>query len=349
MRKFLNIISLLIISSLLKAQTGGTTVYNFLNLPVSARVAAMGNKLYSVYDTKDPSLMIMNPALLHPDMHQGIAFNCVDYFADATFGHINYIHHFKKAGTFNFAFEFLSYGKFDGFDEYGNETGNFSAGDFAIITGYGKELIDSTLSMGMNLKWIFSSYESYFSTGIAADVSFAYYSSKNNLCLTLLATNIGAQIVSYTDLREKLPFDLQLGFSQRLKHAPIRYSLTLHHLYTWNMDYTDPTNPFNEIDVVSGQIKPKTNFQQFTNNLFRHFIVGVEILPSKYFSLQFAYNHNTRQEMKAIERKGFVGFSYGLSLHIYNINVQYARVHNNLASTPNYFTFSTKITNFLKK
>jgi hypothetical protein len=349
MKRHLFIFFIVGCSHLLLAQTGGTTVYNFLNLPVSARVAAMGNKLYSVYDTNDPSLMIMNPALLHPDMHQGIAFNCVDYFMDAAYGHLNYIHHFKKVGTFNFAFEFLSYGTFDGFDSYGNETGKFSAGDFALIAGYGKELVDSTLSMGMNLKWIFSSYESYFSTGIAADVSASYYSAKNNLCLTLLASNIGSQILTYTDVREKLPFDLQLGFSQRLKHAPIRYNITFHHLYTWNMDYRDPTNPFDEMDVVSGGIKQKTTFQQFANNLFRHFIVGVEILPSKYFSLQFAYNHNTRQEMKSIERKGFVGFSYGLSLHIHHINVQYARVHNNLASTPNYFTFSTKITNFLKK
>ena len=102
-------------------------------------------------------------------------------------------------------------------------------------------------------------------------------------------------------------------------------------------------------DATTGSLKKKTNFQQFTNNLFRHFIIGVEIIPIKYFSVHFAYNYNTRQEMKAYARKGFVGFSYGLSLRIYNINVQYARVHNNLASTPNYFTFSTIISKFSKK
>lgn len=349
MKKLLNIFLLFIYIALSQAQTGGNYVYNFLNLPVSARVAAMGNKLYSVYDEKDPSLTIMNPALLTPEMHQGVAFNCVDYFADAVYGHINYIHHFKKAGTFNFAFQFLSYGKFDGYDEYGNETGTFSAGDFAVITGYGKTLIDSTLFMGMNLKWIFSSYENYFSTGLAADVSASYYNAKNNLCLTILATNIGAQIKTYNNVREKLPFDLQLGISQRLKHAPIRYHITLHHLYKWDFSYNDPSNPFVQIDMTIGKSKQGTKIQKFTDNLFRHFIIGVEILPIKYFSLQFAYNHNTRKEMKSLERKGMVGFSYGISLHIHNINVQYARVHNNLASTPNYFTFSTKITNFLKK
>ncbi len=349
MKKHLNLFLLLIYSSLLFAQTGGSTVYNFLNLPVSARVAAMGNKLYSVYDANDPTLMIMNPALLKPEMHQGIAFNCVDYFSDAAYGNINYIHHFKKAGTFNFAFQFLSYGKFDGYDENGISTGTFSAGDFALIAGYGKPLIDSTLSMGMNLKWIFSAYETYFSTGLAADVSATYYNAKKNLCLTLLASNIGAQLVTYSGEREKLPFDLQLGFSQRLAHAPFRYSITLHHLYMWDFTYTDPTDPFATTDVTTDTVISKTNIQQFADNLFRHFIFGVEIIPSKYFSLQFAYNYNTRQEMKAYERKGFVGFSYGVTLHIYHFNIQYARVHNNLASTPNYFTLSTKLTDFIKK
>ncbi|OQA85441.1 MAG: hypothetical protein BWY27_01298 [Bacteroidetes bacterium ADurb.Bin234] len=348
MKKLLLLILVISIHLFGHAQTGGTTVYNFLNLPVSARVAAMGNKLLAIND-QDPSIVTMNPSLLNKNLHHGVAFNCVDYFTDAVFGHLNYIHHFNKAGTFNFAFQFISYGKFDGYDAFGYETGTFTAGDYALTVGYGKELVDSTLSMGMNVKWIFSAYESYFSTGLAADVSASYYNHKKNLCLTLLASNIGSQIVGFTDKYEKIPFDLQLGFSQRLKHAPFRYSITLHHLYTWDMDYFDPSNPFQETDATTGSLKKKTNFQQFTNNLFRHFIIGVEIIPIKYFSVHFAYNYNTRQEMKAYARKGFVGFSYGLSLRIYNINVQYARVHNNLASTPNYFTFSTIISKFSKK
>lgn len=349
MRKQLNIFLILLCSSMLNAQTGGLGVYNFLNLPASARTAAMGGKLYSIYDHNDPSLAITNPALLEPKMHQGIAFQFVDYFSDAAFGHINYIHDFKKVGTFNFAFQFMSYGKFDGYDEMGNETGSFTAGDFALITGYGKELIDSTLYMGVNLKWIFSAYETYFSTGLAADVSATYYNPKKNICLTLLATNIGSQIKTYAGIREKMPFDLQLGLSQRLKHAPFRYNITLHHLYTWDFSYTDLTDPFAERDIESGSIKQKTNVRKFTDNLFRHVIIGIEILPTKYFSLQFAYNYNTRQEMKAYARKGAVGFSYGVSLHLFNFNLQYARAHNNLASTPNYITLSTNITNFLKK
>ncbi len=349
MKKKFNIFLLFIQIALLQAQTGGNYVYNFLNLPVSARITAMGSKLYSVYDENDPSLATMNPALLNPAINQGIAFNFVDYFADAVYGNMNYIHHFEKAGTFNFAFQFLSYGKFNGYDEYGNETGSFLAGDFAIITGYGKPLIDSTLYMGMNLKWIFSAYENYFSTGLAADVSASYYNKKNKLCLTLLASNIGGQIKTYANTREKLPFDLQLGISQQLKHAPVRYHITLHHLYKWDLTYNDPTNPFTQINLMNEQLSKSSKIQKFTDNLFRHFIIGIEILPIKYFSLQLAYNHNTRQEMKSFERKGMIGLSYGISLHIYNINVQYARSHNNLASTPNFITFSTKLTNFLKK
>ena len=91
-----------------RAQTiGGLGVYNFLKLPVSARNAALGGGLYSVQEN-DPALALMNPSMLNPSMHTGIAFNMVDYFSDAMYGNLNYIHHFKQIGTFNFGFNFAS-------------------------------------------------------------------------------------------------------------------------------------------------------------------------------------------------------------------------------------------------
>jgi hypothetical protein len=330
------------------AQTGGDKVYSFLMLPVSARVSSLGGKLISVRDN-NPALAIMNPSMLNPNMSMGASLNLVDYFSNALYGHLNYIHSFKNIGTFDLGLNFATYGSFQGYDIYGNETGKFTASDFAVIMGYGREFVDSMFSLGMNVKWIFSKYENYFSAGLGVDFAASYYSIAKNLSLTLLLGNIGAQFKSYAGNREKIPFEIQLAFSQRLKHIPVRYSITLQHLQKWNLSYKDPTDPFANIDATTGEVIEKNKARQFANNLFRHVILGLEIIPIKYISLQVSYNYNVRQEMRAYEKPGAVGFAYGVGIHVYHFDLYYARSHNNLASVPNQFTLSTNIGAFLKK
>ncbi len=335
--------------SMLFAQTGGKTVFNFLDMPVSARVSALGGRLVSIRENTDYSLPILNPSMLNQQLSTGVAFNCVDYFSDAVYGHFNYMHHFSKVGTFNFAFQFATYGSFVETNEFGEELGTFTAGDYGLIVGYGRELVDSMFSLGMNLKLFFSDYAHYFSSGMAVDFAASYYCLPKNISLTLLLKNIGVQFNPYDAKREKLPFDIQLAFSQRLKHLPVRYNIILHHLYTWKMSYDDPTDPFAVIDAVTNTKVEQGKGRQFFDNMFRHFTFALEILPVKYISIQVAFDYNTRKQMRSYDRKGMVGFSYGLGVHIRNINVYYARSHNNLASTPNHFTFSTQINSFFKK
>lgn len=327
--------------------TGGLGVYNFLKLPVSARNAALGGGLYAVREN-DPALALMNPSLLNPSLHTGTAINIVDYFSDALYGNLNYIHHFKNVGTFNFGFNFVSYGSFEGYDVFGNETGKFSAGDYALLAGYGKEFIDSTFSMGMNIKWIFSKYESYFSAGLGVDLAAAYYSFRHDLALTLLISNFGSQFNSYADTREKLPFEIQLGFSQKLKHLPVRYNITLQRLQRWNLYHYDPSDPFTPIDYSTGDKKPLSTGKKFAENLFRHVVLGLEILPMEYLSFQVSYNYNTRQEMRIYNRRGVAGLAYGVGLHIHHVHLYYARSHGSMASVPNHFTLMTNVQDLVK-
>ena len=329
------------------AQTGGEQVYKFLKLPVSARVSSLGGKLFSVRDN-NPALAIMNPSMLNPSMSMGTSINMVNYFSGTLYGHLNYIHAFKNIGTFDLAFNFANYGSFSGYDIYGNETGKFNVADYAVIMGYGKEFVDSAFSMGMNVKWIFSRYESYFSAGLGVDFTASYYHHPENLSLTLLISNVGVQFKTYAGTREKIPFEIQLGFSQKFKHIPLRYIITMQHLQKWNLQYDDPTDPFANIDPTTGEKAEKPKLRRFGNNLLRHFVFGLEIIPIKYFSLQVSYNYNVRQEMKAYEKPGVIGLAYGAGIHVYHFDLYYARSHNNLASVPNHFTLSTNIGNFLK-
>lgn len=327
---------LLATMSQLKAQTGGRFVYNFLKFNYSSRIMALGSNLVSVHDD-DPALILVNPSYISERHHNNLSLNFTDYFTKSTAIAATYSYTFPKAGSFAFGIYGLNYSSFRGADENGNETGNFSAGDYALVIGWGREL-SPNFSIGANLKTIFSFYESYFSTGLAVDVAGSYYNENKKLSLTLLAKNIGGQLKPYSPGdREMLPFDLQFALSQRLQHVPIRYHITLHSLYRWKMNYYGIDNPFIQIDAISGEPQYPSKVAQFADNLFRHFVFGLEIEPSKYFSIQLAYNHNIHQEMKVLSRKSMAGFSYGIQLNIRGIRVGFSRQHYAVGATPNCF------------
>ena len=329
---------LLLLTGLLpaNAQIGGKFIYNFLNISYSSRLMGLGGNLISVHDN-DPTLLFTNPSYISERQHNALALNYTNYFASTNAISASYSYTFPNAGSFAFGVYGLAYGAFRGADDAGIETGKFNAGDYALIIGWGRQL-SPNFSIGANLKTIFSHYEAYFSSGIAVDIAGSYYNEKHNLSLTLLAKNIGSQIKPYTyGDYEILPFDLQLALSQRLKHVPIRYHISLHSLYRWDMSYYGIDNPFIETDAITGEPQYPSKVAQFADNFFRHFVFGLEIEPSKYFSIQFAYNHNVHQEMRVISRKSMAGFSYGLQLNIKGIHIGFSRQHYAIGATPNCF------------
>lgn len=294
----------------------------------------LGGNLISVHDD-NPTLIFTNPSYISPLHHNKLALNYTDYFTNSNAMSAVYSYTFPKAGSFAFGVQALSYGSFEGTDETGVETGKFTAGDYALVVGWGREL-SPNFSVGANFKTVFSHYGAYFSAGMALDLAGSYFNEDKNLSLTLLAKNIGLQLCAYAPgNRETLPFDLQFAFSQRLKHVPVRYHITLHSLYRWNMNYYGHDNPFMETDAITGELQYPSKVAQFSDNFFRHFVFGIEIEPSKYFSLQFAYNHNIHQEMKVLARKSMAGFSYGFQLNIKGIRFGFSRLHYAVGATPN--------------
>ena len=346
-RIFLFAVMFLAAAVSLHAQTGGNTVFNFLAVPVSGRQAALGGKLLSVLDN-DPTLAISNPSLLSPEGGGSLSLQCVDYFSNAFYGNADYIRAWD-AGTFRFGVHAISYGDFEGYDPYGNGTGEFSAGDVVLTAGIGRPIVPDKISMGMNVKGIFSYYETYFSAGLAVDVAATYYDKEKNFSMSLMASNIGAQFVRYVDEREYLPFDLQLALSRKLEHLPARFHFVFHHLYRWNLRYDDPTDPYLEYDIVTGEAKKASGLERFADNAFRHFVFGLELEPARVLSIQFSYNYGMRREMRLYNRPGATGISYGVCLHVKKFHLQYARVHYNRASIPNFITLSTNLNDLIKK
>ncbi|MCQ2286994.1 MAG: type IX secretion system protein PorQ [Bacteroidales bacterium] len=336
------LLTLLLVSATLFGQSKGSSVYQFLNFSHSARLSALGGNLISLREN-DPTLILYNPSSISPDFHTSLAANFTDYYSTTGYGSMLYSHTFKKAGSFAFGLQCVSYGKFTETDVNGMEQGSFTAGDYALTVGWGRAL-DSSFSIGASLKMIYSGYESYNSLGIAADVAGSYYNSKKQISLTLLVKNIGSQLKPYTTGNfESIPFDIEFAYSQKLQHLPIRYHITLHDLHKWNLAYVGSKDPLLEQDGITGEYKYPSKASQFFDNFFRHFVFGLEIIPSKYFSLQLAYNHQRHQEMKIPQKKTLAGFSYGFCINIHSIQIGFARAHYATGAVPNYFTFSANI------
>lgn len=327
----------------ISAQIGGENVYKLLNFNYSNRVAGLGGGLISVYDS-DPGTIIQNPSYISPDHHNSLAFNFTDYFSNVAYASALYSRTFKKAGSFAFEMRYVGYGKFTETTEIiGEELGEFTAGDYMLTAGWGRRLSEH-FSIGASFKAIYSGYESYNSFGIAVDVAGSYYNEDKRLSLTLLFKNIGTEIKPFTQGNyEKIPFDLQFALSQRFAFLPVRYHISLHSLYRWNMVYKGVDDPLLEVDALTGEPKYPSGFSRFCDNLFRHFIVGIEIEPSKYFSILFSYNHNRHQEMKIPQRNSMAGFSYGFFINIQSIRVGFTRSHYAAGAVPNYITFACNI------
>jgi len=343
MRKNLSfLLFFLFLTKICFAQTGGNYTYKFMDYKFSARLAGLGGTLIAVRDN-DPSLIMHNPSTIAPRFSTSLAVNAVDYFAHTGYVSAMYAQTFNKLGSFAAEMRYAGYGTFIRTDEAGYEQGTFSCNDAGLTLGWGRPL-DSAFSIGANLKLMYSSYEIYSSFGLAVDVAGSYYNEKNDISVAVLFRNIGGELKPFVEGKHNwAPFDIQLAFSQRLKFIPIRYHISLHSLYKWEMGYVGPDDPLLEIDAMTGEPKYPSKFNRGVNNFFRHINFGLEIIPIKYLSLFVSYNHNQNREMRIMQRKTMAGFAYGFMIDIKSIQFGFSRSHYAVGATPNYFTFALNI------
>ena len=173
MMKIQLICLLLMFLAPIAAQRGGESVYSFLQLTNAARVSALGGENVSLSDD-DINLVFHNPALLSSRMDQHMNLNYVNYFAGVNYGYTSYAFDRAGIGTFAGGIHYVNYGTFERIDEYGVPDGNFRASEYALNLIYARSLIDSVLTVGVNVKPLFSIYEQYSSLGLVSDIGVLY-------------------------------------------------------------------------------------------------------------------------------------------------------------------------------
>ena len=314
------------------SQIGGKYTYQFLNLVTSPRQAALGGKVITIYDN-DVNQAHYNPATINEEMDNNLSLNYGSYFKEVTYGTASYAYTYDRhLQTFQAGVNYVNYGNFDGYDENGQATSNFTGSEVALSLGYAYNIPYTDIHIGASAKLISSTLESYHSFGGAIDIGAVFIDEKNDVNWALVIRNIGTQFSSYNGVNEKLPLEIIAGVSQELENVPIRWHLTLENLQQWNIAFVNPAQSQSSLD---GQVTDEK--VSFVNNALRHVIMGVELFPKKSFNLRVGYNFRRAEELRLLEQRNFSGVSLGFGLKMNKLKFNYSYSRYTLAGNTSLF------------
>lgn len=312
-----------------KGQTiGGNTVFNFLQLPHTPQLSALGGVNVS-HTSNDIGLAFNNPALLTPGMHSQMNAVFNNFYSGISTYHLSLGYRHQRLNTnFLWGLNYLNYGSTQETDAAGNILGKFRPVDWVMQLSASRSYLEKW-HYGASLKFISSNYGQYRSNGLAVDIGVQYHDTTHLFSASFIAKNMGAQLKKYdgTDPGD-LPFDLQAGISKRLEKAPFGFSVTAHHLHLFDISYND-TVFNNENGFPNGSSKGFS-----FDKLFRHFVFATTVYIGDKVEITAGYNHLRRKELSIGNGgNGLNGFSLGAALVLDKLQVRYARVNyqNNTA------------------
>jgi hypothetical protein len=297
---------------------GGQRVFSFLDLPTHARVAALGGQMATA-TRPDGSYFLNNPALADSIQNNQLVISLMPYLAAAKYYTLQYGLPIKSTGKWAAGLQYLSYGQFDLTDPAGNVLGTFTANDYALSLTHAHT--EGNFTLGATLKAVGSTIETYSAFGILADFGGIWRHPKQELTIGLVAKNAGYLVRNYGPADAALPFDLQAGVTLKPRYAPIRLTVTAHHLQRFDITYNDPN--LNIRYDLNGNPIPQT--VGLVEKLARHLSIGAEFLISRNVHLLVGYNHQKRQEGKLAMGGIGPGISYGASVQARGFQLTYAR------------------------
>ena len=301
------------------AQTG-ENVYTFLNIPISARQAALGGDAVSIRDY-DVSMAIINPSLMNLDMDQRISVNYASYLADSKIGTLSYAKDIGRGHLIGLNARYMDYGSIPRTDEAGTINGDFSPSDASIGLSYAYQF-EEDWTIGATTNFISSKIDHYTSMAISGTVGITYHVNEHKETFTLVARNFGYQFKTYNGQREMLPFRIDFGYTKILNEFPLALTITAHDLQKFNISQ-DYNNNGQEISKL--------------RKIADHFSIGAELFPEQSFNLRLGYNVKRGNELAVLDQRSFSGLSAGFGVKISSFRFDYAHVRYHNSSNMNLF------------
>ena len=312
-------VSLLLFTTILLAQEG-SNVYPFLNIPVSARQAALGGDAVSVRDY-DVSFAAVNPGLMNLEQDEMISVNYASYLADSKYGTISYVKDLEEGHLVSLSARYMDYGKMPRTDESALIDGEFGAMDASIGLGYAYQF-DEDWTIAGSASFVTSRIDNYTSMAVVGNAGVTYHNRQSNETLALVFRNFGYQFKTYNGLRENVAFRVDLGYTKILDEFPVALTITAHDLQKLNISQ-DYNNNGQEIS--------------WSRKLTDHLSFGAELFPQQAFNIRFGYNVKRGNELAVLDQRSFSGLSAGFGIKISSFRFDYAHVRYHNSSNVNLF------------
>ena len=303
-------IAVLFSYTLIRAQIGGRSSFQFLHVPVDTRLTALGGINVALSDW-DVNQFFSNPAALNVEMNSQISFRHAFFYAGIHYNNLAYAHEVGNTGTWGFGVKHVNYGHIEAYDPAGNSIGEVRSGEVAIITGNAQQV--GNFRIGINFKLLFSNIAGYHATALLFDIGGMYVHPSADFRVGMNICNAGIVLNDYENSSEStVPFDLQIAASYKPEHMPVRFSVSAYNLYKGDLLY---------YNLGNGMDDQPTTFEK----VFSHFNFGTEILVSKNVHLRAGYNYLIRRQLKLEQKTGGAGFSYGIMIKVKQFEFSYSR------------------------
>lgn len=290
------------------AQTlGGQTVFNFIQLPNTAKLNALGGINISSTNNQIGNAF-QNPALLN-NSHNGeadLSFN--QFLAGIKNLSANYGFWLEKKDIMLSAgLVFINYGSITQTDASGNILGNFNVQENLIQIQASKQFTNFWRA-GITTKFMQSNMAGFSSNGIAFDMGLLFNDSSKGISFGVVVKNIGTQLKTYipNSTKTELPFDVQFGITKKLANAPLKFSLTISGLQSLS-------NWYNNIafNTELGEAKQEPSILQ---KILNRTILATEIIASNKLQFCLSYNLQTRANLTVYNStNGLSGLAGGFS------------------------------------
>lgn len=288
-----------------------TSIFNFLSLPSSSHMVGLGGKNISLVQDEIHTAAA-NPALLSNISDKSVGVNFMSYMQGCKAGGAAYAQTAGSRGTWGVYAQFVGYGSMKETNLAGEILGDMKPLDFCIGGQY-SYMLTERLSGGATGKIIYSHYGEFSSCALAVDLGLNYFWEEKNFSISAVARNIGGQVKRFGNVGERLPFDMRIGFTKGLGHAPIDISVTM-----VDLTHCSQSDYFSSDGQVSGG-------RIFTN----HFEIGVDAYPIPIIYICAGFNFRRAFEMQAAGSSHAAGLSFGAGVNLkkLKVGIAYAKYH----------------------
>ncbi len=279
------------------------TSFDLVRLDVSARAAALGGP--AALSAGDPATAFANPAFLSSEASGALALGYTNLIGDVSAGSVVIARDLRSPGiSLAGGVRYLSYGEFErraSADPSSTADGTFSASEAAVTIVASKEVMPQ-LRLGVAAHALFASIDEAGAQAIAGDIGLSYQVPSEGITFGASVHHIGAVLSSLGDESDRLPLDVRLTVTNKLRYLPLTVSVAAIDLQRFEGPQSDSS---------------------FVNRALDHVALGGELQLGKVFAVRAGYNGRRGDDLRSGGRLDLAGVSVGAGIALRRIGVDY--------------------------